>query len=417
MVLEHMGLEGQVRDQKSLATITAGDSGFRELAKDCVCFANSQGGAIAIGIEDGCTEPPACQAVSTDLLDRVRKRIGELTVNVFATVESREAKNGGQFILVTISRSLQPASTTDGRYFVRIADDCKPLVGADIQRLLAERNAQPWELLTNLHINAAKADRQKRQSFCQRIRESERVHVSAKDKSDEELLRHYRLEHDGLLTNLGVLLIGTAAQRAELGSAPIIHVIKYDADGNKIKKWVWDDHTLTPLELVEAVSADVSDFHESYELPDGLFRQSIPAFDARVVREILVNALVHRPYTNRGDIYLNLYPDHLTIVNPGLLPLGVTPKNILHQSVRRNTELARVFHDLKLMEREGSGFDLLYDVLTSQAKPLPTVREGNAVLREPESTEDTGVPSPHGSAANRTTSPTRTGQSGLDSPR
>ncbi|MCA9163717.1 MAG: hypothetical protein KDA62_12080, partial [Planctomycetales bacterium] len=93
------------------------------------------------------------------------------------------------------------------------------------------------------------------------------------------------------------------------------------------------------------------------------------------------------------------------------------PKNILHQSVRRNTELARVFHDLKLMEREGSGFDLLYDVLTSQAKPLPTVREGNAVLREPESTEDTGVPSPHGSAANRTTSPTRTGQSGLDSPR
>jgi len=85
---------------------------------------------------------------------------------------------------------------------------------------------------------------------------------------------------------------------------------------------------------------------------------------------------VHRPYTQRGDIYLNLYPDRLQIVNPGLLPLGVTPRNILHQSVRRNNELARVFHDLSLMEREGSGFDLLYEVLTSQGRPLPEVREG-----------------------------------------
>jgi len=107
-----------------------------------------------------------------------------------------------------------------------------------------------------------------------------------------------------------------------------------------------------------------------------LFRQHVPVYDPRVVRELLVNALVHRPYTQRGDIYLNLYPDRLLVVNPGRLPLGVTPRNILHQSVRRNNELARVFHDLNLMEREGSGYDLLYEVLTSQGRSLPEVREG-----------------------------------------
>jgi ATP-dependent DNA helicase RecG len=32
----------------------------------------------------------------------------------------------------------------------------------------------------------------------------------------------------------------------------------------------------------------------------------VPAFDEIVVRELLVNALVHRPYTQRGDIFLNL---------------------------------------------------------------------------------------------------------------
>lgn len=100
------------------------------------------------------------------------------------------------------------------------------------------------------------------------------------------------------------------------------------------------------------------------------------AFEEAVVRELLVNALVHRPYTQRGDIFLNLHPDRLEVVNPGRLPLGVTPKNILHASRRRNDGLARVFHDLKLMEREGSGIDLLFERLLASGRKAPTVIEG-----------------------------------------
>ncbi len=118
------------------------------------------------------------------------------------------------------------------------------------------------------------------------------------------------------------------------------------------------------------------DFRESYEVPDGMFRASVPAFEESVVRELLVNALVHRPYTQRGDIYLNLDPEKLEVVNPGRLPLGVTPKNILHASRRRNDGLARVFHDLKLMEREGSGFDLMYERLLANGRGAPTLSEG-----------------------------------------
>jgi len=74
--------------------------------------------------------------------------------------------------------------------------------------------------------------------------------------------------------------------------------------------------------------------------------------------------------------YIPIYSDRLEVANPGLLPLGVTPRNILHTTVRRNEQLARVFHDLKLMEREGSGYDRLYEVLLSQGRPLPELREG-----------------------------------------
>ena len=141
-------------------------------------------------------------------------------------------------------------------------------------------------------------------------------------------------------------------------------------------KIVWDDYTLSPMELIDAVWTEVPDFRESYELPDGLFRKSVPVYDETVVRELLVNALVHRPYTQRGDIFVNSYPDRLEVVNPGLLPIGVTPTTVLHASVRRNDNLARVFHDLKLMEREGSGFDTMYQVLLSQGRPAPVLREG-----------------------------------------
>ncbi len=101
----------------------------------------------------------------------------------------------------------------------------------------------------------------------------------------------------------------------------------------------------------------------------------MPAFDEIVVRELLVNALVHRPYTQRGDIFLNLHPDRLEVVNPGPLPLGVTPQNVLHTTVRRNEHLAHLFHDLKLMEREGSGFDKIFEVLLSQGRPAPELIE------------------------------------------
>ena len=93
--------------------------------------------------------------------------------------------------------------------------------------------------------------------------------------------------------------------------------------------------------------------------------------------ELLANALVHRPYMQRGDIFLNLYPDRLEVHNPGLLPIGVTPSNILHTSSKRNPHLAKVFYDLKLMEGEGSGFDRMYEVLLSSGRPIPDVQQGD----------------------------------------
>jgi ATP-dependent DNA helicase RecG len=65
----------------------------------------------------------------------------------------------------------------------------------------------------------------------------------------------------------------------------------------------------------------------------------------------------------------------MEIHSPGRLPFGVTPQNILSQSIRRNEHMSKVFYDLGLMEKEGSGYDLVYEKLLGLGKPLPIVKE------------------------------------------
>ena len=69
------------------------------------------------------------------------------------------------------------------------------------------------------------------------------------------------------------------------------------------------------------------------------------------------------------------------MVNPGTLPLGVTPQNILHKTVKRNEHFANLCYALQMMEREGSGYDKMYEVLLSNGKQIPKVEEGDDYVK------------------------------------
>ena len=220
-------------------------------------------------------------------------------------------------------------------------------------------------------------DRGKLEDLLSKIRASDRVSPFVKQKPDDEILEYYSLiGEEGYMTNLGVLWLGTQPQRARLLYSPTVQFIRYDASGNKVYKQVWDDYALNPDELLESIWRSIPDWRESNEVSDGLWRKEIPAYDEKVVREVLCNSIAHRPYTTRGDVFINIYPDRMVVVNPGRLPLGVTPNNILRTTVKRNIELSRLFYALHIMEGEGSGYDLMYSTQLSLGKSIPTVREG-----------------------------------------
>lgn len=366
-------------DKKSLKFLKGKNTDWDELAKDCVSFANAQGGSIFIGIEDNDALPPSGQKIGDrNLPDVIRKNIAHRVVNVIIAVSIDIAGNHSEYLNVQIFRNTQTiASTTDGRYYIRIHDECKPIPPDEMARLAADKNAFVWEEQTTKQVSKSGFDETKRITFLNDIRTSDRVSSFIKEMSDDELLEYLFLQDDRFLTNLGILWIGKRNDRASLLYAPAIQVIRYDENEVKVWKLLLDDYFLNPKELLEKVLNEVPDWQESMEISDGLFRRNIPFFPIDVVRELVVNALAHRTYTTRGDIFINIFSDRLEIHSPGRLPYGVTPQNILSQSIRRNEHLTKVFYDLGLMEKEGSGYDLVYAILLGLGKPLPIVKEAD----------------------------------------
>ena len=376
-------IENSLYDRKSIRAITGKTADFPEVAKDCVAFANAQGGKIEFGIEDDETLPPASQMIDEKLAVELVNKIAGLTNNVVVNTEIETKNNGGDVLVLHIYRSSAIAMTSSGKIFIRIGDNSVPVTSSeDIVRLATDKNSFSWEDALSQY-DWQKADSGKLDKLITDIRSSDRVSKFIRDKETKEILDYFFLTDpdSDRMTNLGVLFIGEATQRGRLSNAPIVQCIKYDEYGEKVNKWLWDDYRMNPQELIDSIWKTVPEWTESYEISEGMRRKNIPAYEEAVIREILCNALVHRPYTIRGDIFINLYPDRIEVVNPGQLPLGVTPENILHKTYKRNEHLANICYVLHLMEREGSGYDKMYELQLSLGKSVPKVIEGDDYVK------------------------------------
>jgi ATP-dependent DNA helicase RecG len=225
--------ENQYIDKKSLAVVTGKTANWKELAKDCVCFANSRGGKLFIGIEDKDNKPPSSQVIDENLPFIIKKKISENTVNVGIDTVIQTSENGGQYIELRILHSASTiASTSDGKYYYRSADACMPLLPDELSRLFTDKPSFVWEtkITKVLKVNI---DEQKLTDFIDGIRASKRVSAHVKNKSVDELMDYYRFTDDGFLTNLGVLWIGKRNDRANLSYSPTIQFFKYDERGQK----------------------------------------------------------------------------------------------------------------------------------------------------------------------------------------
>ena len=369
-----MDCETQTTEYKSLLKIRTGDKGFKDLSVTCVALANAQGGRIFIGFDDKKKAPMPEQHVTPYEVNEAVTKLRSLCFNVgLVASEICTDDTGSQYFIVSVSPSMHSVATTsDGRIYIRVADKCEPVRSEDLQRLGEEKGAYQWELVRTKYLLDGVALDALRQ-LANDIRKSSRVRQHVKQMDDAELAENYHLVDEGYLTNLGVLWLGTAKQRSSICYPATVQYIVYDVLERKVRKEEWHDNRLNPKELLLDIEQKAVELTYSYEFPNGLFRKQIRHYHPKLVRELLVNALAHKSYTISSDIMIKVFSDRLEISNPGGLPLGITKDNILHAKHRRNPNMIELLSALEMMEGEGSGYDLIYELNAMEAKNPPMI--------------------------------------------
>lgn len=106
-------------------------------------------------------------------------------------------------------------------------------------------------------------------------------------------------------------------------------------------------------------------------------RKDIPQYPPEVIREAVINALLHTDYSIKGaSIQIAIFEDRLEITNPGCLPFGLSFEAALSGiSQLRNRVIGRVFRELNLIEQWGSGLGRMLSICEQQGIPLPKFEE------------------------------------------
>lgn len=131
------------------------------------------------------------------------------------------------------------------------------------------------------------------------------------------------------------------------------------------------------LRLVRrAQAAILDDLPKGFALDEGdLQRRDTPAIPLRVIREALVNALMHRSYRSHSPVQIIRYANRLEIRNPGF---SLKSQDHLGEpgSQLRNPKIAAALYDTRLAETKGSGIRVMRESM-EQAGLTPPLFESD----------------------------------------
>jgi ATP-dependent DNA helicase RecG len=183
-------------------------------------------------------------------------------------------------------------------------------------------------------------------------------------------LRFYDLRED-LPTNAGLLVVG----RDPLEFFPGAYVQFVRFDGVGLSDAVIDQKTLggnlmTQLRLLEELLALQVRVRRSAD--DLLTHQDLPDYPGIALRELVLNAIMHRNYEGTSSpTRINWFSDRVEIQNPGGLYGHVNSSNFRRTSDYRNPILAEAMKALGYVERFGVGITRAIVSLEKNGNPGP----------------------------------------------
>ena len=318
--------------------------------------------AIANAVSDSC-EPAIIPDISLQTID------GKTVI----VVEVSEGRQRPYYI---------KALGRDGGVYVRVAGTTSLADEYMIKELLFEGSNRYYDqaLCTGLNITDEDID-----ALCKAMKEqavknahNEEQKASIKDVGRQQLRSWgVLIERDGkdYPSNAFAILTGNAGLHVATqcgvfkGTTKAVFVDRREYTGP-----LWE-------QIDEAFQFVLRNIHLGANIV-GIYRQDVYEIPPDIIRELIINAMVHRSYLDHGTIQVAVYDNRLEITSPGKLPMGQTMERMKEgYSKIRNEALAHTFAYMNLIEHWGSGILRIIDKVKAAGLREPEFIGGEVDLR------------------------------------
>jgi ATP-dependent DNA helicase RecG len=187
------------------------------------------------------------------------------------------------------------------------------------------------------------------------------------------ILKKLDLMENGKLRNGAILLFGKNPQKYFINLS--VRLGRFKTETTIIDdKWVKGNLFQQFKETLNLLKQSIG---VRYEIKD-VQREDIWDYPIPALREVVLNALIHRDYFEVANfIQIKVYDDHIWFFNQGGLLEGITIEDLKkpHSSHLRNPLIARVFYLVGYIEQYGSGTVRMVEWMKEAELPEPEYKE------------------------------------------
>lgn len=344
-----------------------------EYLRTICAFANTKGGTLVIGRDDRGFDVGIPEADVKKLLEDIPNKTQIMGVIVDAT--AKKVKSDKYLLFIKV-KQYPSVISYKSRVYVRSGSTTQELNGVTLEKMLLQKRGLSWEETPEERASIDDINLETINRF-RRLAENRSPSIG-QEKSLEQLLEKLHLTKNGKLTRATILLFGKDPQRFYMDA--YIKIGRFKDEGTLLGM---DEIRGNLLEQVEnAMDVLKKKYLHSDVKFTGLLRSEHLEYPEAALREALVNAIVHRDYSEvRSEI--NVYPESMRFWNFGGLTHGLTTEKLKrkHASFPRNKVIARVFYSAGYIDEWGHGTVRMLGECKKAGLPEPIYEESDDGLR------------------------------------
>ena len=330
-------------------------------------FANAQGGTLHIGRDDGgrVVGIEDYASLMGEIPNKIKNDLGiSAEVNLLQEGEKH-------FIEIVVQPYSVPISLR-GRYYFRSGSVKQELTGAALNEFLLRRAGRTWDDVVEVRASFDDIDEKTVRIFLRKAEETGRL-PDVDGLSTPELLEKLRLAENGQLKRAAVVLFGKDPGRFYPNT--FVKVGRFDDDDFTIRFQEMEEGNIIQVldKVLRTLDRKFLIRHVSFE---GMNRIETLEYPEPALREMLLNALIHRNYMG-AHTQLRVYDKKLTLWNDGGLPASITLSQLKqsHSSHPRNAILAEACFRGGYIDAWGSGIMKIMDSCKMAGLPTPVIEE------------------------------------------